>query len=218
MGSVASADPAWWRWVPVEEAGRVRRPRSARPWVDRSTSAGFRFRPEVITVAVRWYLRYGLSYRDGELLAERSVAVDHVTTNSPPSSRSSSAWRPPSPSWHWPCVSSASSRPEALPRRPERNRPVQPGTAVSCRHTAASRLHPAGWGRANLPVGARMVGVDGGRVGVEQLLEAPRGSRPRAIATRDSRQSREAPTLQSRGRASIDGGADRVSCGSRPSR
>jgi len=34
----------------------------------------------VITVAVRWYLRYGLSYRDvEELLAERSVAVDHVT-------------------------------------------------------------------------------------------------------------------------------------------
>jgi transposase-like protein len=34
----------------------------------------------VITLAVRWYLRYGLSYRDiEELLAERGVAVDHVT-------------------------------------------------------------------------------------------------------------------------------------------
>jgi transposase-like protein len=34
----------------------------------------------VITVAVRWYLRYGLSYRDvEELLAERNVEVDHVT-------------------------------------------------------------------------------------------------------------------------------------------
>jgi transposase-like protein len=34
----------------------------------------------VITVAVRWYLRYGLSYRDvKELLAERGVTVDHVT-------------------------------------------------------------------------------------------------------------------------------------------
>ena len=31
-------------------------------------------------VAVRWYLRYGLSYRDGEeLLAERGIEVDHVT-------------------------------------------------------------------------------------------------------------------------------------------
>jgi hypothetical protein len=35
---------------------------------------------EVIAVAVRWYLRYGLSYRDvEELLAERGVTVDHVT-------------------------------------------------------------------------------------------------------------------------------------------
>jgi transposase-like protein len=31
-------------------------------------------------VAVRWYMRYGLSYRDVEdLLAERGVEVDHVT-------------------------------------------------------------------------------------------------------------------------------------------
>src|SRR5256886_17134576 len=31
-------------------------------------------------IAVRWYLRYGLSYRDvEELLAERGVEVDHVT-------------------------------------------------------------------------------------------------------------------------------------------
>jgi transposase, IS6 family len=42
--------------------------------------AGFRFPPEVIMVAVRWYLRYGLSYRDvEELLAERGLVVDHVT-------------------------------------------------------------------------------------------------------------------------------------------
>jgi hypothetical protein len=34
----------------------------------------------VITVAVRWYLRYGLSYRDvEELLGERRITVDHVT-------------------------------------------------------------------------------------------------------------------------------------------
>jgi hypothetical protein len=48
--------------------------------VSRSAFAGFRFPAEVITVAVRWYLRYGLSYRDvEELLAERGVEVDHVT-------------------------------------------------------------------------------------------------------------------------------------------
>jgi IS6 family transposase len=41
---------------------------------------GFRFPPEVIVLAVRWYLRFGLSYRDlEELLAERGVDVDHVT-------------------------------------------------------------------------------------------------------------------------------------------
>jgi len=45
-----------------------------------SVFAGFRFPREVISVAVRWYLRYGLSYRDvEELLAERGVSVDHVT-------------------------------------------------------------------------------------------------------------------------------------------
>ena len=39
-----------------------------------------RFPPEVILLAVRWYLRYGLSYRDlEELLAERGIDVDHVT-------------------------------------------------------------------------------------------------------------------------------------------
>ena len=45
-----------------------------------SSFAGFRFPPEVILLAVRWYLRYGLSYRDlEELLAERGIEVDHVT-------------------------------------------------------------------------------------------------------------------------------------------
>ena len=50
------------------------------PSFDLSAFAGFRFPPEVIMLAVRWYLRFGLSYRDlEELLAERSVDVDHVT-------------------------------------------------------------------------------------------------------------------------------------------
>ncbi len=45
-----------------------------------SVFAGFRFTPDVISLAVRWYLRYGLSYRDvEELLAERGITVDHVT-------------------------------------------------------------------------------------------------------------------------------------------
>jgi DDE domain len=46
----------------------------------RSSLAGFRFPPEVIMLAVRWYLRYRLCYRDvEELLAERGITVDHVT-------------------------------------------------------------------------------------------------------------------------------------------
>jgi IS6 family transposase len=46
----------------------------------RSSFAGFRFPAEVILVAVRWYLRYGLPYRNvEELLAERGTEVDHVT-------------------------------------------------------------------------------------------------------------------------------------------
>ena len=38
------------------------------------------FEPEVILLAVGWYLRFSLSYRDvEELLAERDLRVDHVT-------------------------------------------------------------------------------------------------------------------------------------------
>ena len=48
--------------------------------VDSSLFAGYRFPTDLILLAVRWYLRYGLSYRDvEELLAERGVEVDHVT-------------------------------------------------------------------------------------------------------------------------------------------
>src|SRR3954465_3413856 len=50
------------------------------PVVSRLAFKGFRFPSEVIVLAVRWYLRFGLSYRDvEELLAERGVEVDHVT-------------------------------------------------------------------------------------------------------------------------------------------
>jgi transposase, IS6 family len=57
---------------------RTRRPRSAP--LPRSAFAGFRFPPDVIVLAVRWYLRFGLSYRDvEELLTERGIQVGHVT-------------------------------------------------------------------------------------------------------------------------------------------
>jgi transposase-like protein len=52
-----------------------------RAWLPAGSAfEGFRFPPEVIVLAVRWYLRFNLSYRDiEELLVERGVEVDHVT-------------------------------------------------------------------------------------------------------------------------------------------
>ncbi len=56
---------------------RTRRPRPAP--IACSAFAGFRFPLDIIVLAVRWYLRFGLSYRDvEELLAEHGVEVDHV--------------------------------------------------------------------------------------------------------------------------------------------
>jgi len=57
---------------------RVRRSRTA--GIGRSAFAGLCFPADVIVLAVRWYLRFALSYRDvEELLAERGIDVDHVT-------------------------------------------------------------------------------------------------------------------------------------------
>ena len=67
-GTVALVDRGWL------ETGPMTAHRTA------SVFAGFRFPPAVISLAVRWYLRYGLSHRDvEELLAERGIAVNHVT-------------------------------------------------------------------------------------------------------------------------------------------
>ena len=71
-----------WRRVAVGGEGGGMRSRRSRPVpaVPSSAFDGFRFPPEIIVLAVRWYLRYGLSYRDvEELLAERGIEVDHVT-------------------------------------------------------------------------------------------------------------------------------------------
>jgi len=58
-----------------------RRPHRPGP-ATRSALAGFRFPPDVIVLAIRWSLRFGLSYRDvEELLAERRIEVDHVTVS-----------------------------------------------------------------------------------------------------------------------------------------
>jgi transposase-like protein len=71
-GTVAS--PATRR---SSQSGGMRRRPAPLP---RSAFAGFHFPCDVIVLAVRWYLRFGLSYRDvEELLAERGVEVDYVT-------------------------------------------------------------------------------------------------------------------------------------------
>ena len=73
--------PGSLRGTQVGEAAGMKRRRS-RPPVHQASSAfaGFRFPPEVILLAVRWYLLFGLSYRDlEELLVERGIEVDHVT-------------------------------------------------------------------------------------------------------------------------------------------
>jgi IS6 family transposase len=49
---------------------RVRRIRPVLP--SPSAFTGFRFPREVIVLAVRWYLRYGLSYRDVEELLRQT--------------------------------------------------------------------------------------------------------------------------------------------------
>jgi hypothetical protein len=73
--------PLRWRIGSSRQACPVKYAAQSRCWSPpRSAFAGFRFPAEVIVVAVRWYLRYGLSYRDvEELLAERGIDVDHVT-------------------------------------------------------------------------------------------------------------------------------------------
>ena len=41
---------------------------------------GRHFQGEIILWAVRWYCKYGISYRElQEMLAERGVSVDHTT-------------------------------------------------------------------------------------------------------------------------------------------
>ena len=38
------------------------------------------YKPEIIVLCVRWYLRYSLSYRDLEdIMVERGLSVDHTT-------------------------------------------------------------------------------------------------------------------------------------------
>jgi hypothetical protein len=49
-------------------------------WKARAKGGGRHFEGETVLWAVRWYCRYGISYRDLEqMMAERGVSVDHST-------------------------------------------------------------------------------------------------------------------------------------------
>ena len=51
----------------------------------------FRFPKDIILLSVRWYLRYGLSYRDlEEMLEERGIFLDHTSISRWANSRFSS--------------------------------------------------------------------------------------------------------------------------------
>jgi transposase-like protein len=76
MGTVALAADVGIRET---RAMRSRRHRPVRP-APYSAFAGYRFPPEVITLAVRRYLRFGLSYRDlPEIFAGTGVVKFHPT-------------------------------------------------------------------------------------------------------------------------------------------
>jgi DDE domain len=80
-GSRANGDRAGAVAPAVGESGRLRPCVFVVPTppIARSAFTGFCFPSDVIVLAVRWYLRFGLSYRDvEELLAERGIDVDHV--------------------------------------------------------------------------------------------------------------------------------------------
>ena len=66
------------------------------PAFSSSAFAGFRFPPEIIVLALRWYLRFGLSYRDvEELLANvGSRSTTSLSTGGCSASRDCSRTRP----------------------------------------------------------------------------------------------------------------------------
>ena len=78
------------------------------------------FEPVIIVCAVRWYLRYSLSYRDvEELVNERGLSMDHTTI------------------WRW-VQRPAGTEPEVPPRTKAYQRFLEGGR----------NLHPSGFSQA----------------------------------------------------------------------
>ena len=75
-GSVALVQDRAGRWGSRDEVSSFPSASVIQP----SAFVGFRFPPEDLVLAVRWYLRFSLFYRDvEELLGERRIEVDRVT-------------------------------------------------------------------------------------------------------------------------------------------
>ena len=77
---IAQADHAGWRTAPGDTVALAGRGWLETGWVNAASGAssvfaGFRFPREVISVAVRWYLQYGLSYRDVEECLPNAVSL-----------------------------------------------------------------------------------------------------------------------------------------------
>ena len=70
---------------------RTRRPRPAS--AVRSSFAGFRFPADVIVLAVRWYLHFGLSYRDLEELLTGHCCIEPECAGEAQQSGGSPLWK-----------------------------------------------------------------------------------------------------------------------------
>src|SRR5512142_3312683 len=177
------------------------------------------FAGEIILWAVRWYCRYGISYRElEEMMGERGVAVDHTTvyrwTQRPaPELEKRSAWYRRRLSFSWrvdetyvrvkgrwkvplPRDRQRGCDARFLPRRPAQH---QGGQAVSGQSTAAQpRLDAAGHQHRQEP-GLRRGDrrAEEGRPAAErhpaptgEVSQQPAGGRPRATEALDPANAR----------------------------
>ncbi len=81
----------------IEQTWAVKVSSCRRRWLSsKSAFAGFRFPPDVIVVAVRWYLRFSLSYRDiGELLVIRGSPLPSPNSRERSDTRPEDGFKPP---------------------------------------------------------------------------------------------------------------------------
>ena len=128
------------------------------------------FEPEVILLAVGWYLRFSLSYRDvEELLAERGLHADHVTVWSwvqryapEMERRLRSRLKPTNDSWRVDSDLHPGERQVALPLPGGGLKRSDPGFLLSAKQDAAAakRFLAKALGRANHPA-PQVINTDG---------------------------------------------------------